>query len=81
MTDERNGSEKMVRTARLTAEELWRLGEGDVRRELVDGAVVEMAPPTWRWRSYRRRTTPWTSSRRSETTSRRAAGSSESPNS
>lgn len=30
--------------ARLTAQDLWRLGEGDVRRELVDGEVVEMAP-------------------------------------
>jgi Uma2 family endonuclease len=29
---------------RVTAEELWRLGEGDVRRELVDGEVVEMGP-------------------------------------
>ena len=30
--------------ARLTAQDLWRLGEGDVRRELVDGEVVEMTP-------------------------------------
>lgn len=29
---------------RLTAHDLWRLGEGDGRRELVDGEVVEMAP-------------------------------------
>ncbi len=30
--------------SRLTAEDLWRLGEGDVRRELVDGEIVEMTP-------------------------------------
>jgi Uma2 family endonuclease len=30
---------------RLTAEDLWRLGSGDVRRELVDGEIIEM-PPT-----------------------------------
>lgn len=30
---------------RLTAQDLWRLGEADVRRELVDGAVIEMSPP------------------------------------
>jgi len=30
---------------RVTAEELWRLGEGDIRRELVNGEVIEM-PPT-----------------------------------
>jgi Uma2 family endonuclease len=29
---------------RVTAEELWRLGEGDVRRELIDGEVIEMPP-------------------------------------
>ena len=34
----------MVTKARLTAEDLWRLGEGDVRRELVNGEVVETAP-------------------------------------
>lgn len=34
----------MVTNTRLTAQDLWRLGEGDVRRELVDGAVIEMAP-------------------------------------
>ena len=28
----------------MTARDLWRLGEGDVRRELVDGEVIEMAP-------------------------------------
>jgi Uma2 family endonuclease len=32
-----------VRT-RVTAQDLWRLGEGDVRRELVNGEVLEMAP-------------------------------------
>lgn len=34
----------MVTKARLTAQDLWRLGEGDIRRELVNGEVVEMAP-------------------------------------
>lgn len=34
----------MATKARLTAQDLWRLGEGDVRRELVNGAVIEMAP-------------------------------------
>jgi Uma2 family endonuclease len=34
----------MSTKARVTAEQLWRLGEGDVRRELVDGEVVEMTP-------------------------------------
>jgi len=34
----------MVTKARVTAEDLWRLGEGDIRRELVNGEVVEMAP-------------------------------------
>jgi Uma2 family endonuclease len=29
---------------RVTAQELWQLGEGDLRRELVDGEVIEMAP-------------------------------------
>ncbi|MFQ5658628.1 MAG: Uma2 family endonuclease [Candidatus Methylomirabilales bacterium] len=29
---------------RVTAQDLWRLGEGDIRRELVNGEVVEMAP-------------------------------------
>ncbi|HEV8307346.1 MAG TPA: Uma2 family endonuclease [Methylomirabilota bacterium] len=29
---------------RVTAQDLWRLGEGDVRRELVNGEVIEMAP-------------------------------------
>ena len=29
---------------RLTAEDLWRLGGSDVRRELVDGEVIEMPP-------------------------------------
>jgi Uma2 family endonuclease len=35
----------MATKARLTAEDLWNLGEGDVRRELVDGEIREM-PPT-----------------------------------
>ncbi len=34
----------METKVRLTARDLWRLGEGDVRRELVNGEVVEMAP-------------------------------------
>ncbi len=34
----------MATKTRLTARALWRMGEGDVRRELVDGAVIEMAP-------------------------------------
>ena len=34
----------MTTKARLTADDLWRLGEGDTRRELVDGEVREMAP-------------------------------------
>ena len=34
----------MVTKARLTAQDLWRLGEGDIRRELIHGEVIEMAP-------------------------------------
>ena len=34
----------MATKARLTADDLWKLGEGDTRRELVDGEVREMAP-------------------------------------
>jgi len=34
----------MVTKTRVTAQDLWRLGEGDVRRELVNGQVIEMAP-------------------------------------
>ena len=34
----------MTTRTRITAEELWRLGTGDVRRELVEGEVIEMAP-------------------------------------
>ncbi len=34
----------MATRTRLTARDLWALGEGDVRRELVDGEVVEMPP-------------------------------------
>jgi Uma2 family endonuclease len=34
----------MATRTRLTAEDLWRMGEGDVRRELVDGEVIEMTP-------------------------------------
>ncbi len=34
----------MTTKTRLTAEDLWRLGEGDIRRELVNGEIIEMAP-------------------------------------
>lgn len=34
----------MVTKARLTAQDLWRLGEGDIRRELVHGEVIERTP-------------------------------------
>ncbi len=34
----------MATKARVTAQDLWRMGEGDVRRELVNGEVVEMTP-------------------------------------
>src|SRR5712692_1059142 len=34
----------MTTKARLTAQDLWKLGEGDTRRELVNGEVVEMSP-------------------------------------
>ena len=34
----------MATKARLTAEDLWRMGTGDVPRELVDGEVIEMTP-------------------------------------
>ena len=34
----------MAIKARLTAQDLWKLGEGDTRRELVDGEIREMAP-------------------------------------
>jgi Uma2 family endonuclease len=34
----------MATRTRLTADDLWRMGEGDVRRELVDGEVIEMTP-------------------------------------
>ncbi|MGQ0550511.1 MAG: Uma2 family endonuclease [Armatimonadota bacterium] len=33
------------RKARITAEDLWARGEGDLRSELVNGRIVEMAPP------------------------------------
>jgi len=29
---------------RLTTQDLWRMGEGDVRRELVPGDIREMSP-------------------------------------
>src|SRR2546425_2530668 len=38
------GHPAMATKTRQTAEDLWRLGTGDVRRELVDGTIVEMAP-------------------------------------
>jgi putative restriction endonuclease len=34
----------MTAKVRMTADDLWRLGDGDVRRELVDGEIVEMTP-------------------------------------
>jgi Uma2 family endonuclease len=34
----------MATKVRVTADELWRMGSADVRRELVDGEVVEMTP-------------------------------------
>src|SRR5712692_10589876 len=34
----------MTTKARLTAQDLWKLGEGDTRRELVNGEIVEMSP-------------------------------------
>jgi Uma2 family endonuclease len=34
----------MATRTRLTADDLWRMGSSDVRRELIDGVVVEMAP-------------------------------------
>lgn len=34
----------MPAKTRLTADDLWRMGEADVRRELVDGEVIEMTP-------------------------------------
>ncbi len=34
----------MAIKARLTAQDLWKFGEGDTRRELVNGEVVEMSP-------------------------------------
>ena len=38
------GKTLMATKVRLTARDLWRLGTGDVRRELVDGEVIEKAP-------------------------------------
>ncbi|MCS7207081.1 MAG: Uma2 family endonuclease [Dehalococcoidia bacterium] len=34
----------MTSHTRLTAQDLWRMGAGDARRELVNGEVVEMPP-------------------------------------
>lgn len=34
----------MATKTRLTAEDLWLMPEADVRRELIDGIIVEMAP-------------------------------------
>ena len=34
----------MATKGRFTAKDLWQMGEGDVRRELVDGEVIEMPP-------------------------------------
>jgi Uma2 family endonuclease len=35
----------MATKARMTAKDLWELPEGDRRRELVDGRIIEMGPP------------------------------------
>ena len=34
----------MATKARVTAQDLWKLGEGDTRGELVDGEAREMPP-------------------------------------
>jgi Uma2 family endonuclease len=34
----------MATRTRMTAQDLWRMGEGDVRRELVNGEIIEMTP-------------------------------------
>ena len=34
----------MAMRTKMTAQDLWQLGEGDVRRELVNGEVIEMTP-------------------------------------
>ncbi len=34
----------MTTKVRITAGDLWRMGAGDVRRELVDGEIIEMTP-------------------------------------
>jgi Uma2 family endonuclease len=34
----------VVAKTRMTPEDLWRLGDDDVRRELVNGEVIEMTP-------------------------------------
>jgi hypothetical protein len=42
--DQENGRHHvMAIKTRVTAEELWRLGEGDLRRDLVNGSVDRMA--------------------------------------
>jgi Uma2 family endonuclease len=35
----------MATGSRFTAKDLWERGEGDQRQELVDGQIIEMAPP------------------------------------
>ena len=35
----------MATGSRLTAKDLWERSEGDLRLELVDGQIIEMAPP------------------------------------
>jgi Uma2 family endonuclease len=34
----------MTTKVKITADDLWRMGTGDVRRELVDGEIIEMTP-------------------------------------
>lgn len=38
------GAGGVATKARLTAADLWKLGTGDLRRELVDGEIIEMTP-------------------------------------
>lgn len=35
----------MATGSRLTAKDLWERSEGDLKLELVDGQIIEMAPP------------------------------------
>ncbi len=35
----------MVTTQLMTAEDLWHIGEASEHAELIDGEIVQMAPP------------------------------------